>query len=218
MVAGLASRVPLVDRLPAVYQDEPFVQRFVAAFDDALAPVTLTLDGLADYVDPRLCPDDFLAWVAEWLGIEVDDAWPVQQRREIVMGAVGLHRRRGTVPGVADAVRLSLGLGAGGGDGAPDMVEVTDSGGSTWSAAPGGTLPGSSAAELVVRVTVPDPSTVDHRRLDRVVSAVKPAHVPHLLLVVAGPPVPDDAPHAVDAPQPEGPAQSPPGLSSPGGP
>jgi phage tail-like protein len=216
MVEGLGSRVPLTDRLPGVYQEEPFVRRFVAAFDDALAPVVLTLDGLQDYIDPRLCPPDFLAWVAEWLGIEVDDAWPVAQRREIVLGAADLHRRRGTLAGIADAVRLSLGLPPGGRDGS-DVVEVVDSGATTWSSTPGATVPGHPDAGLTVTVTVPDPSTVDRRRLDRVVTAVKPAHVPHTVVVRAGAPADDGAPRAVDAPQPEGPAQSPPGLSSPTG-
>lgn len=214
MVEDLRSRTPLLAQLPAVYQEEEFVHRFVAAFDDALAPVLLTLDTLQDYIDPRLCPPDFLAWVAEWLGIAVDEAWPVDQRREIVMGAAVMHRRRGTLPGVADAVRLSLGLGAAT-SADDDVVQVSDTGGTTWSAAPGSPMPGTALAELTVRVTVPDPDVLDRRRLDRVVAAVKPAHVPHTVVVVAGPDPTEEAPRAVDAPHPEGPASAPAALPSP---
>ncbi|GAA2724080.1 phage tail protein [Cellulomonas aerilata] len=221
MVPGLATRVPLLGRLPAVYQEEAFTQGFVAAFDDALAPVLLTLDTLHDYIDPRLCPPDFLAWVAQWLGIDVDEAWPVEQRREIVLGAALLHRRRGTLPGVADAVRLTLGLGPAGpagptGPADDGTVQVSDTGGTTWSASPGAPMPGDREPALTVRVTVPDPDALDLRRLDRVVDAVKPAHVPHTVVVVRGGERTDAAPRAVDAPHPEGPAQAPPGLSAPG--
>ena len=186
VVPGLTSAVPLITRLPAVYQDEDFVQRFLGAFDDALAPVFLTLDGLPDYVDPRLAPADFLAWVAQWLGIDLDDDWSAEQRREIVQGAAQLHRRRGTVHGVADAVRFSLGLGPTGTASRGASVDVSDSGGTRWSTTRGADLPGRSEPSLTVRVTVPDPATVDTLRLERVVAAVKPAHVPHTVVVVAG--------------------------------
>lgn len=185
MVPGLTNPVAVVDQLPAVYQEDEFVRRFVGAFDDALAPVLLTLDRLECYLDPRLAPEDFLAWVGEWVGIELDEAWGPVQRREIVAGAASLHRRRGTAPGIEQAVRLALGLGLtdtadDGGD-----VEVTDSGGTTWSARPDAPLPGTPELSLTVRVRVPDPRTVDIRRLDRVVTAVKPAHVPHTVVVEA---------------------------------
>jgi hypothetical protein len=46
MVNGLASAVPLAPRLPAVLQEDDFLRQFLRAFDDALAPVFTTLDGL----------------------------------------------------------------------------------------------------------------------------------------------------------------------------
>lgn len=184
MVAGLPSGVPLIARLPAIYQDDAFAQRFVAAFDDALAPALATLDALPAYVDPRLAPPDFLAWVAEWVGIEVDDAWPIELTREIVSGAALLHRRRGTVPGLVDAVRLALGLGPSQLQSSSTTVEVQDSGGTTWSTTPGAAVPGSSRPNVTVRVTVPMSVKVDRRRVERFVSAVKPAHVPHTVVVV----------------------------------
>lgn len=174
VVEGLPSVAPVAQRMPAVYQEDDFLQRFVMAFDDALAPIFLTLDGLAGYVDPALAPADFLDWLAEWVGIEVDESWPVAQRREIVAGAAALHRRRGTLRGVAEAVRLGVG----------GRVEVTDNGGSAWSATSGGSVPGTGEPWLHVRVTVADPARVDRRRLEAIVAGVKPAHVPHTIDVV----------------------------------
>ena len=93
-IPGLASPVPLASRLPAVLQEDEFLQRFLASFDESLAPVFLALDGLASYVDPRLAPEDFLNWLSEWVGVRVDEHWPVAQRREIVANGARIHRRR----------------------------------------------------------------------------------------------------------------------------
>lgn len=175
-IPGLPSPVPVASRLPAVLQEDEFLQRFLAGFDESLAPVFLTLDGLASYVDPWLAPEDFLTWLAEWVGVRVDEHWPVAQRREVVAHGALIHRRRGTAAGIADAVRLA-------GTGVVD-VDVEDSGGTVWSSSPGTGLPGSPRTALHVRVHTRSPDDVDVRRLDAVVRAVKPAHVPHTLEVV----------------------------------
>lgn len=172
MVEGLTSPVPVGTRLPAVLQEDPFLQRFTGAFDDALAPVYLTLDSLACYVDPYLAPADFLEWLCGWVGIEPDDTWTTERRREIVAHAAAVHRWRGTIRGVAEAVRLVV----------EGDVQVRDSGGSSWSAEPVGRLPGSAKAALHVRVT--GAGRVDRRRVERVIRAVTAAHVPFTLEIV----------------------------------
>ena len=171
-VGGLTSPVPVSSRLPAVLQEDELLVRFTGAIDDVLAPVFLTLDALACYVDPHLAPADFLEWLCAWVGIEPDDTWSTQRRREIVAHAAEVHRWRGTRHGVAEAVRLVV-------DG---DVQVDDSGGSTWSAAPVGPLPGTPAPALRVRVTARGP--VARRRVERVVAAVTAAHVPVTLEIV----------------------------------
>jgi phage tail-like protein len=176
MIKGLPSAVPLAPQLPAVLQEDAFLQRFLMAFDDALAPVFTTLDGLPSYFDPRLAPKDFLDWLADWVGVRLDETWPAAQRRDVVANAAMIHRRRGTVAGVADAVRLAVG-------GVLD-VRVDDSGGATWSSTPGGRLPGNAAAMLHVRVYASAVEDVNVGRLEGIVNAVKPAHVPHTLEVV----------------------------------
>lgn len=178
MVAGLPSAVPLGAGLPAILQEDAFLRRFLLAFDDALAPVFTTLDGLDAYLNPRLAPEDFLNWLAEWVGVRLDESWAVARRRDVVAHAAAIHRRRGTLPGVADAVRLAVG-------GVVD-VEVTDNGGATWSTTPGAELPGQAAAVLHVRVFAVAREDINVRRLDGIVNAVKPAHVPHTLEIVPG--------------------------------
>lgn len=175
-IPGLSSPVPLATRLPAVLQEDEFLRRFLESFDEALAPVLLTLDGLECYVDPHLAPEDFLSWLCEWVGVRVDEHWPVPQRRQIVANGARIHRRRGTAAGIADAVRLAAAGVIG--------VEVEDSGGTVWSASPGTALPGSPRPALHVRVHTRDAEDVDEHRLDAVIRSVKPAHVPHTVEVI----------------------------------
>ena len=186
MVQGLVSAVPLGPQLPAVLQEDAFLQRFLRAFDDALAPVFTTLDGLGSYLDPRLTPEDFLDWLADWVGVRLDESWPAEQRRAVVANAAKIHRSRGTVRGVADAVQLAVG-------GVVD-VEVEDSGGAAWSLTPGAALPGRAAVMLHIRVHAAAREDINLRRLEGIISSVKPAHVPHTLEIVPG-----VAPYAADS-------------------
>lgn len=176
-VADLPSPHPLAERLPAVYQDEDaFTVRMTQAFDEILAPIIGTLDNLAAYFSPDLAPEDFVDFLAGWVGMELDETWDLPLRRSAVAGATGLHARRGTASGLADHVRLVTG----------GEVELVETGGTAWSVDPGSPLPGAPAASLLVRVRVPDPASVDQVRLDRLVASIKPAHVPHSIEIVKG--------------------------------
>ncbi len=97
LVPGLLSPHPIGDRLPALYQDDDLVQRFAAGLDDVLAPVLATLDSSEAYIDPRLAPLDFVVWLSQWVGVELDGTWaPARQRAlvaraaELVAGDAGL--------------------------------------------------------------------------------------------------------------------------------
>lgn len=94
-VTGLPTPHPLIDQLPAVYLEQDFLRRFLAALDDVLAPVLLTIDNLPAHLDPRSAPEDFLAWLAQWVAVEQHEDSPVERRRETVRG-----RSRG-MPGAA---------------------------------------------------------------------------------------------------------------------
>ena len=87
-VPGLETPHPLGPSLPALYQDDDFVQRLLGGLDAVLAPVFSTIDNFDSYLDPRLTPDDFLAWLAGWVGIALDDSWDEDRRRAIVARAV----------------------------------------------------------------------------------------------------------------------------------
>lgn len=174
MVAGLVSPHPLGAALPALYQEDAFAQRLTGALDEVLAPIFASLDGLSSYLDPALAPDDFLEWLAGWVGVSLDETWPIERRRQLVADATQLYRSRGTVAGLAAQVAIYTG----------GEVVVEDNGAAGWSAKAGGTVPGTAAPSLRVRVTVDDPNSVSLARLEAVVATAKPAHVPHTIEVV----------------------------------
>lgn len=174
VVEGLDSAAPLLQQLPGVYQDDMFTQRFLSAFDAALAPVVATLDDLHAYVDPFLTPDDFLDWLAGWVAVELDERSDETSRRQTVARAVTLHRQRGTVRGIQGVVALASGV----------SVEVSESGAAVWSRSPGLPLPGDPVPSMTVKVHASDPSTVDVEALSLLVTAAKPAHVEHTIEVV----------------------------------
>jgi phage tail-like protein len=174
VVETLTSAVPIGERLPAVLQEDEFTQRLVSAFDAVLAPIIATLDDLPAYVDPHLAPDDFLDWLGCWVGVGAGYAGDLAHRREIVAGAVASYAHHGSVRGVRIAAELATN----------GTVEITESGGAEWSSTPNSRLPGSADCAVHVRVVVDDPGSVDVRRLDALVAAVKPAHARHSVEVV----------------------------------
>ena len=174
LIDGLETPHPLAHGLPAVYHDDGFVQRLTAAFDEVLAPVFCTLDNLWAYLDPWLAPADFLEWLAGWVGVALDENWPLERQRDLVARAAGLYARRGTLAALSEQVSLYTGV----------VPEIEESGGVASSSVPGGPVPGVPEPRLVVRVRVDDPSAVDAGRLDAIVAEAKPAHVPHQVEVL----------------------------------
>jgi len=174
LVRTLISPHPLVDALPALFQEDGFTQRFMSAFDAALAPIFVTLDNLPAYLDPWLAPEDFLEWLGSWFGLALDEGWSVERRRAVLANAFDFYRMRGTAKGLKAQVEIFTG----------GTAEIIDTGGVTISTTAGEALPGSPNFAVMVRVSIDDPSTINAAALDGLVAAAKPAHVTHKVEVV----------------------------------
>jgi phage tail-like protein len=174
LVRTLISPHPLGDTLPALFQEDGFTQRFVSAFDAALAPIFGTLDNLTAYLDPWLAPEDFLEWLGSWFGLALDEAWSIERRRAVLANAFEFYRMRGTAKGLKAQVEILTG----------GTVDIIDTGGLATSTTAGAALPGSPNFAVMVRVAVDDPSTVNKTRLEALVATAKPAHVTHKVEVV----------------------------------
>jgi phage tail-like protein len=173
-VDGLPSAHPLADLLPGVYLEDDLTRGFSCGLDTVLAPVFLTLDCLDAYVDPALTPEDFLPWLASWVGVSLVESWPAERKRRIVATAVARHRDRGT----RDGLRAHLELVTGG------EVEIHDSGGTLWSDDPDVDPPGDPVPGLRLIVRVPNPASVDVQQLTAVIRDARPAHLPFTLEVL----------------------------------
>ena len=68
-----------------------------------------TLDNFGAYLDPALTPDDFLDWLGGWVGVALDETWPIERRRAFVAQAADLYRLRGTRAGLAAHVQIFTG-------------------------------------------------------------------------------------------------------------
>jgi phage tail-like protein len=174
LVRSLISPHPLGQSLPSLYQEDDFTQRFVSAFDTALAPIFAALDNFPAYLDPWLAPEDFLEWLGGWFGIVLDESWSPARRRALVSRAFEFYRMRGTASGLKEQVEVLTG----------GTVDLHETGGVASSTSAGTALPGSPNFAILVRVTVDDPSKINLARLDRLVMAAKPAHVTHKVEIV----------------------------------
>jgi phage tail-like protein len=173
-VVGLPTPHPLGAMLPAFMQEDSFTVRLTEGLDAVLAPVLSVLDCLDAYVDPRVAPEDFLVWLADWVGAALDDHSGDDERRWSVLVAAEMHRARGTIAGL----RTHLELATGG------EVEVIETGGVEVSVRP--TDPDDPSSEgLLIRLTVADPAAVRIRAVEELVDAVKPAHLPHVIEVIS---------------------------------
>ncbi|KAF4410873.1 MULTISPECIES: phage tail protein [Streptomyces] len=180
-VDGLGSAQPLGLMLPAVFADDHLVQQFTGGLDEVLAPFTNVLDCLHAYFDPALAPLDFTTWLGSWVGAETESAvegrgGPTEARlREAVAVAATLHRLRGTRRGLATAVRLVFGV----------EPEITESGAARWDARPLGQVPGDRRPHLNVTIRLAEPDPGAESRLDELVAAARPAHMPYSVTVTA---------------------------------
>jgi phage tail-like protein len=160
--------------MPALYEEDDLAMRLCEAIDDVIAPIVATLDNLASYFDAQECPDDFVEWLGGWVGMALDENWPVERQRALIATAGELYRWRGTVRGIRDLVAIYTGL----------EPEVTDSGGVAWSVTPGAVLPGDDRFTLTIKLTPPKKQKIDAARIESLVAAAKPAHVTHTVEVV----------------------------------
>ena len=109
--------------LPAVYHDDDFGMRFVGALETLLDPIVSVLDNLPAHFDPDIAPLDVVDMLAVWLGLEPEESWSEELRRELVRRAGELTRKRGTKAGVELALKIAF----------PELpLRVEDSGSVTW--------------------------------------------------------------------------------------
>ncbi|WP_169053583.1 phage tail protein [Alteraurantiacibacter aquimixticola] len=114
--------------LPAAWQAEPthadFLERFLAIFDELRLDILAPIETMPALFDPKATPaaeqgamgEDFLDWLAGWIGLVLERNWPVERRRQLVREAPRLFRIKGTLKGLARHIEIYTGI-------APKIVE-----------------------------------------------------------------------------------------------
>ncbi|MFK0294769.1 hypothetical protein ACIQU6_30455 [Streptomyces sp. NPDC090442] len=176
--------------LPESYRQGDFADRFIAGFDDALAPLITALDCLDAYFNPHTAPDDFVAWMLGWTNTSLPACVGTIGRRNALLLGHRLHGLRGTRTGLELLVRHVLG----------GRLELTESGGTHYSAGPEDpSVPAPTGSWVRVRVLLPYGTAADRPWVvDDVAELVRewiPAHVT-AEVAVADDADPLSAPHA----------------------
>jgi phage tail-like protein len=142
-----------LDFLPLIFQDGPFLGRFLLLFESMWEPLEQRQDHLSMYVDPRTCPASVLPWLAGWFDAPTASTWPEQRTRAVVAEAMDLNRWRGTTYGLARMIELCTGA-------QPDIRPSDD-----------------NPAVLCIHL----PASVDRRLVEDLVQRHKPAHTGYTL-------------------------------------
>jgi phage tail-like protein len=124
--------------LPAILQADPFIGRFLLAFERILsglspaepndplpqqAGLEQVIDRIATYFDPRPAragessetlklqrsPEGFLPWLASWVALSLRDDWEEEVKRRFISQMVPLYRLRGTKAGLKTLLELYTG-------------------------------------------------------------------------------------------------------------
>ncbi len=96
--------------LPAIYQEDDLMGRFLMLFGSFWKPLERQIDDLWLYFDPRLTPAEFLPWLASWLRLVLDESWPEEKQRQLIRSAIFLYRKRGTKQGLEEYLTIYTGV------------------------------------------------------------------------------------------------------------
>jgi phage tail-like protein len=109
--------------LPATFQVDPFLGRFLLAFERLLSglathenPTTLTIpdgleqtyDAMYNNFDPNATPANFLPWLASWVATSLREDWNEALRRRFIASMASLYSRRGTKGYLAELLSVYL--------------------------------------------------------------------------------------------------------------
>jgi phage tail-like protein len=166
----------LLQYLPAIYQNDPFVGRLLRIFEDVRRPVQRTVDALPTYFDPRVAPVELRRLLSSWVGAEPraganrlgDVAWGRLIERELE-----LHRWRGTKRGLRLALELATGH--------RPLITDYSTGlvlGSDASLGVNATLEVGQTLQLSVLFEC-ESDEIDASMVDAIIRQHKPAHVAH---------------------------------------
>lgn len=167
--------------LPGMYQEDPFLKRFLMIFESVLGPIDRSIANLPIYTEPELAPEQFLPWLAQWVAVTLDSAWPVERQRALIANAVEIYRWRGTKYGLKLHIQSYTGH-------EPLIAEYRSGfvlgkeSGMGWTTQLLNTPP--NPLLFVVTAPVDNPRAINAAILRQIIEEDKPAHTTYRLRVV----------------------------------
>lgn len=106
-------RISYLRYLPAIYQEDPvskdFLERFLSLFESVLYGLETDISEVFKIFDPETAPPKFLAWLASWLNVSLEEGWPEDKKRYFIQRAVELYKIKGTRTGIEELIRIYTG-------------------------------------------------------------------------------------------------------------
>jgi phage tail-like protein len=105
----------LLNYLPAIYHQDPFIGSFLLAFEEVLLGLDdgqgepgleQTIAGISTLFDPALTPEKFLPWLADWTAFTLRADLNPNQQRAFLANIVQLYRWRGTKRNLQDLLKI----------------------------------------------------------------------------------------------------------------
>ena len=162
--------------LPSIYEQDPFIGRFLRIFEDIHDPLQAIASTLPQYFDPAIAPRELGAFIGSWVGSEREgDTARLSDSRwgRLARESVWLHRWRGTKRGLRRALEIATGF-------TPMITDFADGLVLSGDASLGvNTSLGSGAPRRVVVTFDCEPDLVDSGVVDAIIRRHKPAHVTH---------------------------------------
>lgn len=197
-----SNRSDYINFLPEIFRKrketdrEEFIEQFLKVFqkvlsgiDDDIGPseqgadfkgVSQILDSLADFFDPYSTREDFLDWLASWVGLVLNEGWDESKKREIISKIIPLYRLRGTLAGINNFVNIYVGSG----------VTVSEFKGSFpvgYSRVGGDTVIGGEMKPYCFKVNAnliektPEEIRRKLASINRIINTIKPVHTTHFM-------------------------------------
>ena len=106
---AVAAKGRYLKYLPAIYQDDDLMGRFLMLFESFWSPIEQQIGTTPVYFDPKMTTPDLLPWLASWIGLVLDENWPEERRRLLLQSAASLYRKRGTRQGLQEYLEIYTG-------------------------------------------------------------------------------------------------------------
>jgi len=115
----------LIENLPAIYQVEEmkpnsFLRALVGVFETTTQGIDERIAAMGSLINPSTAPEQWLDFIARWVGVPWDDGLTVKQKRAVITSALEIAKGRGTRAGLEALLEALI-------PGPPRRFRVTDS-------------------------------------------------------------------------------------------